>query len=333
MNKPDLTLACELAPEPLKELFANQELIDDVKTLRAGISLGILDFSPERVEVVRQLNKAGIPVTAWLLLPKEQGYWFNRDNSYEAIGRYGQFKTWTAKNKLRWAAIGLDIEPDLRAVQEFMKDRQAGMRRMIRNVMNSRRSQLSLIDYRALVAQIHSDGYFVESYQFPFIVDERKAGSTLIQTSFGVVDLQVDREVLMLYSSFIPKNGVGLLWSYASDAQGIGIGITGGGVELSEGVMPSLNWHEFKRDLLLARQKTDSIFIFSLEGCVKQNFIKELVDFNWEETVIAPVETAEKIDRLRRVGRGLLWISAHPWLVFGGLFGLAWLLYPRRRNR
>ena len=92
MTKPNLTLACELAPEPLKELFANKELIDDLKTLKAGISLGILDFSPERVEVVRQLNKAGIPVTAWLLLPKEQGYWFNRDNSYEAIGRYGQLK-------------------------------------------------------------------------------------------------------------------------------------------------------------------------------------------------------------------------------------------------
>jgi hypothetical protein len=333
MQKPNLTLACELEPEPLKELFANQELIDDLKALNASISLGILDFSPERIEVVRQLNKAGIPVTAWLLLPKEQGYWFNRDNSFEAIARYGQFKTWTAKNKLRWAAIGLDIEPDIRAVQEFMKDRQAGFNRIVKNAVNSRRNQLSLIDYRTLVAQIRLDGYFVESYQIPFIVDERKAGSTLIQSSFGLVDLQVDREVLMLYSSFIPKNGVSILWSYAPDAQGIGIGSTGGGVELMEGAMPTLDWQAFKRDLLLAKQKTDSIFIFSLEGCVRQNFIKELVNFDWEETVIAPIETADKIDRLRRVGRGLLWVSAHPWLAFGGLFGLAWLLYPRRRCR
>lgn len=333
MGKPILTLACELAPELLNELFAAPELINDLKTMNASISLGILDFSPERVEVVRQLNKAGIPVTAWLLLPKEQGYWFNRDNSYEAITRYGQFKTWTAKNKLHWEGIGLDIEPDMRAIQELMKDRRAGFRRLLKNVVNSRRSQLSLIDYRALVAQIRSDGYFVESYQIPFIVDERKAGSTLIQSSFGIVDLQVDREVLMLYSSFIPNSGVSFLWSYAPDAQGIGVGSTGGGVDLGEGVMPSLDWHELKRDLLLARQKTDSIFIFSLEGCVKQNFIKDLVNFNWDETVIVPVGTAEKISRFRRLGRGLLWISAHPWLVIGGLFGLAWFLYPRRKTR
>jgi hypothetical protein len=47
MEKPILTLACELAPEPLKELFAAPELINDLKTMNASISLGILDFSPE----------------------------------------------------------------------------------------------------------------------------------------------------------------------------------------------------------------------------------------------------------------------------------------------
>lgn len=98
MKKPNLTLACELAPEPLKELFATQELIDDLKTMNASISLGILDFSPERVEVVHQLNKAGIPVTAWLLLPKELGYWFNRSYAPDAqaigVGRTGGGLAW-----------------------------------------------------------------------------------------------------------------------------------------------------------------------------------------------------------------------------------------------
>jgi len=47
--------------------------------------------------------------------------------------------------------------------------------------------------YRALVARIHADGYHAESFQWPAIVEERAAGSTLLQRLLGVLDLQVDR--------------------------------------------------------------------------------------------------------------------------------------------
>jgi len=40
---------------------------------------------------VRRLNAAGVPVVAWLLLPKEQGYWFNAENSGYALDRYEHF--------------------------------------------------------------------------------------------------------------------------------------------------------------------------------------------------------------------------------------------------
>ncbi len=89
------------------------------------------------------------------------------------------------------------------------------------------------------------------SYQVPFIVDERKAGSVLLQQLFGLVDLRVDREVLMLYTSFTAL-GPGILWSYGSDAQGIGVGSTGGGVDSFE----PLGWDALGRDLRLARRWT-----------------------------------------------------------------------------
>ena len=96
--KTELTFFCELNAEDLKKLFEDRFVFDDLKTLNAGISLGILDFSSERVNVVRKLNRLGIPVTAWLLLPEEQGYWFNLENYTEATARYQAFKVWSEEN-------------------------------------------------------------------------------------------------------------------------------------------------------------------------------------------------------------------------------------------
>jgi len=85
MTFPKLTFFCELESEPLQTLFQNPEVIQDLSALNGTVSLGIRDLSAVRAEVVRRLNDAGIPVTAWLLLPKEQGYYFNIDNYPEAV--------------------------------------------------------------------------------------------------------------------------------------------------------------------------------------------------------------------------------------------------------
>ncbi|HZK16767.1 MAG TPA: hypothetical protein VFC66_00850, partial [Anaerolineaceae bacterium] len=61
-----LTFFCELEGADLKKLFDNRFVYDDLKTLGASVSMGILDFSDERVEVVRKLNRLGIPLKAWL---------------------------------------------------------------------------------------------------------------------------------------------------------------------------------------------------------------------------------------------------------------------------
>jgi hypothetical protein len=334
MGKPLLTFACELDAQSLKELFSSEVVVEQLKKLQAQVSLGILDLSTERAEVVKLLNKAGVPVIAWLLLPKEQGYWFNQDNSAEAISRYGQFKLWTAKHKMHWAGIGLDIEFDIRGIQELQADRKAGIVRLFRRFANKRSFRMSEMDYRALIAQIRSDGYFIESYQIPFIVDERKVRSDFLQRLTGLIDLPVDREVLMLYSSFLRGSGTGILWSYAKDAQSIGIGSTGGGVELGGVIdIPPLNWDEFQRDLLLAHQYCGEIFVFSLEGCIKQDFLSRLIDFDWNQTVEIPVQKAYRVDRYRKLSRMFLWTTAHPWIMAIATFSLGWLLLGRKRRK
>jgi hypothetical protein len=186
--------------------------------------------------------------------------------------------------------------------------------------------------YSALVDRIHADGYTVENYQFPFIEDERRAGSTVFQRLLGLVDVRTDREVWMLYTSFLPGVGPGLLWTYAPEAAVIGVGSTGGAPDIpGHPEVPSLNWEEFSRDLRLARHWCDDLLIHSLEGCVRQGFLPRLRTFEWNEVVAPPKEAAIGA-ALRNMLRGILWTSAHPWYAVGSAVAIVWLL-SRRRQR
>ncbi len=334
MAQPRLTFFCELDADALQALFADPTVTDSLIALGAGISLGILDLSAERAAVVRHLNETGIPVIAWQLLPEEQGYWFNVGNAPQAAARYAEFKRWTARHSLHWAGVGLDIEPDIREMQQLAVGKWPLLPTLLKRALNQERLRRAQTQYSALVAQIRADGYRVDSYQMPFIVDERKAGSTLLQRIGGIVDITVDREVLMLYTSFFRPRGPGLLWSYAAEAGSVGLGSTGGGVEL-EGVADTrpLDWAEFSRDLLLARRCTDDIHVFSLEGCVRQGFLPLLQAFDWGQPVTPPLAIAAHVEGFRRALRAALWTTAHPCLLLAGLLGMLGLVRRLRRRR
>ena len=319
--KTEITFFCELRAHELKKLFEDRFVFDDLKTLNAGISLGILDMSPERANVVKKLNRLGIPVTAWLLLPEEQGYWFNLGNHAEATARYQAFKVWSEENQLEWAAVGLDIESDINEMKQFTDERGAIIQKALKRLRDTKAYRVAKKAYEALVAQIHADGYLVESYHFPLIVDDRDAGSTVLQRMAGLVDVAVDREVLMLYSSFFRPHGHSVLWSYAQHAQAIGIGNTGGGVQAGalENV-PYLTWDEFATDLRLARRSGKPIYVFSLEGCVTQEFLPRLVTFDWQAEVDVP--KTKLVSAGRSSLQGLLWVIERPLVVLAGLAGV-----------
>jgi len=335
MSQPRLTFACELEMDALQALFADSAVVDDLAALEASVALGILDLTSERASVVRRLNQTGIPLIAWQLLPKEEGYWFSAGNARQAAARYNDFKAWTDEHGLQWTGIGLDIEPDMREVQMLTgkKWRQL-LPRVLRRTFDNERLRRVQAEYRALVTQVRADGYRVDSYVLPLILDERRAGSTLLQRLAGLVDVPTDREIPMLYSSFLRPVGQGVLWSYAPEAGSVGIGSTGGGVDVGGlGDVRPLDWDEFSRDLLLAKRWTSDLFIFSLEGCLQQDFLAGLRSFDWDREVTPPLETARQVEQCRKALRAVLWASAHPTITLAGLIGLAWLLSRRRGTR
>jgi hypothetical protein len=316
MAKPHLTFYCELESEELAGLFEQPALIDDLKSMQASISLGLMDFHPSRVEVVRQLNNAEIPIIAWLLLPKQEGYWCNLRNAQQAVARYREFKRWSEQHGLTWDGVGLDIEPDIREMEQLGKTRLRMGWQLLKRIFRQQNISEAKAHYYHLVDEIHSDGYRVDVYQLPIIIDERMVRSSLLQRALCLVDIPADREVLMLYTSFLRPHGPGFLWSYAPQAQSIAVGSTGGGVDVGMFDAQPLQWNELARDLRHAWVFSNDIHIFSLEGCVRAGYLAKLKEFAWDHPIIEPVKPAETVDAWRVALRSVLWLSAHPLTIF-----------------
>jgi hypothetical protein len=337
MGKPRLTFFCELPADRLASVF-QQHVVETLVRMKAGVSLGIIDMSPERAELVRKLNQYDVPVTAWLLLPHDQGYWLGMENAGASLNLYGVFRKWSSQEGLVWRAIGLDIEPDIREIKAWVQgdDRRWALYSMLRRVFQRRRLVSAQRVYRQMVAEIHSDGYPVESYQLPLIADERLVGSSLLRRVLGIVDVSVDTEVWMLYSSFMrsrpnrPHIGLGMLWSYGSQAQAIGVGSTGDNVAFNHD-HHFLDWDELARDLRLAWYWTDELYIFSLEGCLEQGFLPELEKFEWDRPIFFPESSAERVIGWRGFLQSFLWISARLIPILLGLGSMILFLVGLQR--
>jgi hypothetical protein len=318
MPGPQLTFYSEIGKEDISRVFSDKTL-ELLKKMDAGVSLAILDQSEERASLITRLNNEEIPVTAWLLLPKEKGYWFNIGNYEYAAQLYSEFFLWSSDKKLTWQRIGLDFEPDIEEWDLLFFNRWGWMEKTVSRLLNRSELKKATIAYSKLIDQIQSDGYEVETYHFPLISDERKSKSKLLQKISGIVDVFADREVWMMYSNVLRPNGAGFLVSYAPEAEIIALGSTGGGIDNVLYDVQPLNWQELERDLRLAWLWCDELYIFSLEGCIQQDFLEKLLNFTWDKPILLPTEQANRVNGWRSTFRTGLWILSHPVYIILGL--------------
>lgn len=275
-----LTFFCELPSDRLQTLFADPAVVDLLAAHQCGVAMALIDLSAARAEVVRRLTAAGVPVTAWLVLDEIDGYWLTLDNVQLARDRWRQIREWSRHHHLHFVRVGLDIEaPHDDAVGLV----EAPLLTLIRLAWLRRTRddwRRAMADLAALTEEIRLEVAEVETYQFPFIADERAAHSTLLQRILGIADLSADREVLMLYRSVLPEPwGATLVEGYGPQAQAIAVGITGGGVAALEGAFAArqLDLPGTLQELARARRHSEHLYVFSLEGCVMQGWLAELL--------------------------------------------------------
>jgi hypothetical protein len=330
-SSPDIGFACcDKGVEEMQSLFADRNVIPSLNELHAEVAVAILDFAPERTAVVRRLNQAGIRVIAWIMLPKEEGYYLNADNSPAAMARIAAFEKWTAENGLKWAAVGLDIEPNFAELAALKTHRWHLIITLIRRSLDGKRIQRARTEYSRLIAELQSRGYAVQTYQMPYLPAEHSVHSTLLDRLFGTVDVHGNEEYLMLYTNVARPIGAAMIWSLGRGAQGISVGTTDGETPPGVGSGP-LDWDEFSRDLIVASHYSRQLGVYDLEGCVRQGFLPRLKTMDWNKSVVIPAESVRRAERLGLILRTVLWTSSHIlYLISATLALCAWFAWHRR---
>ncbi len=282
------------------------------------------------------MSNHGINVHARLLLSEDAGIWFNVDNYPQVIARYQVFREWARAENLHLqrcrAGHGIAALSHPRITTPTPWTLFHLLSRAHSNTLFPAASRA----YIDLAAQIRADGYAVHSYQYPLIVDDRRSGSTLFQRALHVVDLPADVEVLLCYSSAVPRAifgsdlGGALIAEYGAYADSVGVGSTGGGLRPGGAARPNSNtrltWKAFERDLRLAAAYTDTIHIFSLEGTYAAGYSGTFALIRLGRRNHGPLAASchDVLGALRHQYRPLV---VALWLGLPGLVGLG-----RRRN-
>lgn len=318
---PRLIFFTALEGSALLAMLRAPGVLDRLAADRHSVALAIGELDEARAEACRLLNARAVPVVAWLLLPPEEGLAFSLRNYPQAVARYHAFRAWAQECGLRFEAVGLDIEPP----DEAVGGEQWSLRQLVRRLRLAGENALyqpAQAAYTELTAAIRHDGYEAHTYQVPFIADDRRAGTTLVQRALDIVDVPSDMDVLMCSSSVASEwldydLGGALVASYGLAADAIGIGSTGEAGLEDEEVAP-LPWPAIRRDLLLAAQHTDMIYVFALEDVVERGLLERIAALDWG----ARARAAPARHALVAALRGLLFV-----LLIAGRFGrttLAW---------
>ena len=120
---------CEFkSPEELRRPFVAKVLARFGVALNYKVEYGRVDG--ELFAMLRRFNEEGVPVSLWLTLPDERGYWINERNCLEFQRYVEEVLARLAKERLAIRGICADMEPPLALVRalagEFGPLRQWG---------------------------------------------------------------------------------------------------------------------------------------------------------------------------------------------------------------
>jgi hypothetical protein len=331
-HQPQLIFACcDKSIVDTQTLLADSEVVANLTALHAALALALPDFSPARAQIVRQLNADGIPVVAWIQLPPGQGTYINAGNVPQTLAAFTAFEQWSERCQLHWQAVGLDIEPNFAQLARLRSHPFHLACLLAQRYVNRGRVLRARSAYSGLIRRLQSRGFFVQTYQLPFIVEERQEHSTFLERMLGIVDVRGNQEALMIYTSFAPPQvGPGIVRELGPSAEAIVVGTT----EAAPGAR-SLDWNAFSRDLIVAAHFTPTVGVYNLEGCIHQGFLSRLRSMDWGQTVEIPAGSLAAARARAGIARRVVWLGT--WLpALLVLFilvvaGLVW--FWRRRSR
>jgi hypothetical protein len=207
-------------------------------------------------------------------------------------------------------AIGIDIEPDIRDAVRFGDQPSVDVNTLVRRIADRWHIDAATADYATVVTQMRADGFAVESYEIPFVRDDRVSGSTIARRLLGLPDLAADRTVIQLYSSNVRPYGPGLIATYAPESSSVLIGSIA-----ADGHNRPLSESELLRDLgHVAACGVTHIYIADMQAVYALPGVADVIVAQaWRNQTLPPTdEVHHQVSRMRAGVRALLWAGARP---------------------
>jgi len=331
---PDLVFFCELDTPVLRQIVDDGSTLPLLSKLNATICLAVQDMSRERAEIVKDLNMAGIPVSAWINQDRSIDYRSMIEAAEATNRKFEAFKFWTIQQGLTWRAVGLDLPPDRRVVDKANRNPWFRFTAGVRNMAAFSKYNKASRYYKSLANQIRAEGFLLEAYHVPILLDERILKTNLAKRFYGLFDFRADREIVLLYNECVQSNLTGYIWSYGKDSRYIGFG----GLPTDETSIRSSNhleWNILAQELQLAFQWANAIYIFSLEDCLQRSILPNLVGFGWDKMTFDPSQQGRLLDHRRSSIQLGLWLASMiPYFMgLGVVFILLYSLYFNQKKR
>jgi hypothetical protein len=158
------------------------------------------------------------------------------------------------------------------------------------------------------------------------LFEERTKKTTSLQKLLGIVDIETDKEIPMLYTSGMGNPAIIPL--YHTDNMPIALGSTGGGVKIEGFELASLTWDQLERDLIIASGLTDEIVIFCLETSVQKGFLAKIKNLDFNQKALDISMQIEKQRKTNNIIRSILVILDYPlWMTLVVLVIIAVILF------
>jgi hypothetical protein len=324
----------ELTGSELDKIASDTSIIKNLKQLKASLRIAIIDMSPERVSALTKLQNAQIPIHAWLMLSKEDGFWANNENYKTFQKRYSVFADWSAKEGIKWKSVGLTILPQ-RSDASFLLESQKSLsgkwdfsKIMIARLLDwDGEFDEAKAAYEDLVRTIKSDGYAVEVYQSTMQMDEVLAETSSFQKMAGIINVKGDEQFTIIHRRLTGDypNILAFIDAYGKSSDGIVLGHTASQRPLNfreNDVI--LNWQELSRSLTYAQQERITIHISTLEGCIEQGILPKMRDLVITKSNVDITEEKKIVDARRTHTVWLFQVLSYPYLLIAAaiIFGI-----------
>ncbi len=309
---PALTYIYDMPSDHI-DAFWSDSLIADLARHRVRLCVTIRDTSSSRATLVQRLNNAGIPIVAWLVrddhdVTRDYGM----DNAHDLHARYREILDWSTAHALRWDALGIDISADVRDSVRFGANPAVDVNTFLKRITNRWHIDAATTSYENLLALMRADGHRIESYEVPFVRDDRVSGSTMARRLLGLPAIAADTVVVRLYSSHARPYGSGLIAAYAPECSAVAIGDFA-----ADGNNQPMSEHELWRDLQhVSSCGVAHIYIAGMPTLIEQGWHGAIVAGGWMRRALPPTEEVHhQVARMRAGVRALLWAGARPMVL------------------